>query len=407
MATLVCNSGSYTIVGASSVTARWLNCASGSYALTGTAATTRRGFSVVAASGSYTLTGSPINSNRISAAPAGYLIDGKDVQLFRGSRRLNVDSGSYAITGNTSLRLELAKYYDRGSYAVTGTAATLTWSNSRILAANSGSYTISSPGATLIYTFPGDIGEYLITGTAATLRRGKGLVAQTRSYAISPGPAVNLKWAHKFPSNPGSYAITGGIATLAYSSNTAKVIVASQGTYTVTGQAAGLSSTTRRIAADSGSYAITGIAAGLTNQFMPGAYLVTGTAAALRRTIIMAAAEGVYAIAGSAAGLNNVVEVVQGETGHYVIAGFSIPILARRYLVAEQGLYITTGADVFLRATRITASAGSYAITGSDATLSPSRTGRWRKSPTMSSTYAKQPRVSDHWDTQPPDAGVD
>src|SRR6185369_3697242 len=104
MASISCNSGAYTIIGAASILAFSLAVAAGSYTSTGTAASLVHGHPITATPGVYRLTGSSVSISRISAAPAGYLINGQTATLTVNSatKQVTATVGSYTYTGTTA-----------------------------------------------------------------------------------------------------------------------------------------------------------------------------------------------------------------------------------------------------------------------------------------------------------------
>src|SRR6185369_13806683 len=104
MASISCNSGAYTIIGAACILAFSLGVATGGYTSTGTAASLVYGHPITATPGVYTLTGSSVSISRINAAPAGYLINGQPATLAVNSatKQVTATAGSYTYTGTTA-----------------------------------------------------------------------------------------------------------------------------------------------------------------------------------------------------------------------------------------------------------------------------------------------------------------
>jgi hypothetical protein len=110
--------------------------------------------------------------------------------------------------------------------------------------------------------------------------------------------------SYTLPAAQGSYTITGSAAGL----RAARRVTASPGAYTLTGNAATLRAA-RRLTAAPGAYAITGNAANLIKGTAPkslqaaaGSYVITGRPAGLRAARRLAAAPGSYAITGFSTG---------------------------------------------------------------------------------------------------------
>src|SRR5678809_829768 len=180
------NSGSYTIVGSGSLLAFTLACASGSYAVTGTAASFVYGHPITAAVGSYSITGQSVSIDRLTAEPAGYILQGQAATLTHGIVGLLVaGSGSYAVTGST-----VAFHHDvpslNGVYSLSGTAATLIRSSGAFtMGAAVGSYILSGTASILQLDIPITPGDYRISGSTVTFRLGDSLAANTAAYIIT------------------------------------------------------------------------------------------------------------------------------------------------------------------------------------------------------------------------------
>lgn len=128
------------------------------------------------------------------------------------------------------------------------------------------------------------------------------------------------------------------------------------------------------IVASAGSYVLTGTAAGLKHGWVvaaaPGAYAMTGAAAALKHGYKVPATAGSYALTGSAAALKHGWKVPAG-VGSYALAGSVAGLALGRKVAAAAGSYAMSGAAAALKHGWVTAAApGSYAFLGSDAALS-------------------------------------
>jgi hypothetical protein len=404
MPTLQVNSGSYTIIGAASVTSWMLGCAVGVYALTGTVAGTVYGHPITALSGSYAITGTAIQTNRIAAEPAGYLIHGQDAGLEVFSNIVVAVSGAYAVTGSTAI-LEKAIVYNRGVYTVAGTDTTLNRSGSPTLVLAVGSYAITGSTAALESVVNIDSGDYNTTGTDATIRDGFGIVALVGSYAITNPAVANFRRTHRFTASETIYSIAGQAATLLeFSAGNAWQIAAEGSFYTYTGQSAGLGNA---IVAGEGTYTINSVGAGLYTPYVSGAYSITGTAAAFVHNRRIIAVAGVYTITGQIAILLTPTESLIAESGAYVIAG-QATLLADRLLVCNIGIYSHVGTAVFLRVPRIIIESGEYFLSGSAqfVNLSTSQSVRWKQQPVVLSAAQRQALAITTWDTQPEEPGI-
>lgn len=192
--TLGAVSGSYAITGGLTRLEATLTIDSGDYNTTGTAATLRRGKGFVALGGTYTITAGPqvllkaarkftgattsyaitgslANLNYVPNDAKFILIDGGSYTLtgqaatLRPTRKIDAVAGSYAISGKLVQIYRL--YANGGAYAITGTAATLIKST-RVIAANSGSYSIVSPQLVIDTTNKSNGGTFNSNTTSRT-----------------------------------------------------------------------------------------------------------------------------------------------------------------------------------------------------------------------------------------------
>jgi hypothetical protein len=157
-------------------------------------------------------------------------------------------------------------------------------------------------------------------------------------------------------------------------------LTAGSGSYTLTGQAAGLLAG-RTLAAAQGSYALTGQDAALlkgnTLAAAQGSYTLTGQDVALLRGLLLSAAQGSYALTGQDATLTYTplgAFSLTADQGSYALTGQSASLLWGPVLAAGQGSYTLNGQDATLTYTPVgayilTAGQGSYALTGQDVLL--------------------------------------
>lgn len=291
--------------------------------------------------------------------------------------------------------------------------------DSRYTNNNSGTYggsyflEIKTPSAgPTAYNLVAGVGTYTLAGSAAGLKWAHRLAAGTATYTYT-GATAGLKWGHKVGAASASYSIAGQPAVL----RATRKLAAAVGTYVLTGSAAGMSKG-RFMTAGTAAYTLTGFAAALrrmsrlvagvgsyTFAYQPAglkvakkmaagsaAYVLSGQAAGLRKSYRMAAGVGAYTIAGSAATLKRARKLVAGsgayvltgfpalleasglrlvaDDGAYTLSGFPATLYRGRKLIANTGTYTFAYQPVGLRhATRLSAQSGSYAYTGSDATL--------------------------------------
>lgn len=193
------------------------------------------------------------------------------------------------------------------------------------------------------------------------------LTASAGAYTVT-GNAASLELGRKVAAAAGSYAITGQTVTLQKNIP----IVAGAGSYAVTGAAASLLHD-KTLIASAGSYVITGtdaaLSKGLTLAASAGSYAVTGTDATLVHDFVLAASAGSYALTGTNATLTRNIPLI-ASAGSYALTGSAVSLEHGWKLVASAGSYAVTGTNVSLLYGReVVASAGSYAISGTDATL--------------------------------------
>lgn len=196
------------------------------------------------------------------------------------------------------------------------------------------------------------------------------LTAAQGSYSLT-GQAAGLRASRILTAAQGSYSLSGQDATLRKS----YPLVAAQGSYSLTGQPAGLA-VARVITAAQGSYALTGIAANLvygkTLAAEQGTYSLSGQAAGVRLARVMAASQGSYTLSGQPAGLR-ATRTLTAAQGAYTLSGQTANLFAARRLTAAQGAYTLTGIAAGLiysgSGPVLIAGMGGYSLTGQAAAL--------------------------------------
>jgi hypothetical protein len=212
-----------------------------------------------------------------------------------------------------------------------------------------------------------DAGSYATTGSNATLTVGHVVSTDAGSYATA-GSDATLTYARALMADAGSHAVTGSDATL---TQPARAITAEPGAYTTTGADATLQKSGIAMSVDAGSYAVTGADA----SFLRG-YALTSEA-------------GVYALTGSDATMHGrgtlTVRIMDGATliREEVLTPDTLATTPIELLTAERDAITSWPpfirlikaneqidvAEVWWTSPLATASPGSYAVTGSDATL--------------------------------------
>lgn len=173
----------------------------------------------------------------------------------------------------------------------------------------------------------------------------------------------------------GSYTSTGQAAGL----KTARRLSCANGTYALGGQATDLRRGVR-VQAALGSYAQAGQAIGFARAVrMPasiGSYAQSGQAATLRAARTLALGAGTLALTGRALAMHFGYRV-QFTAGSYAVAGQSLGALRGLRLTLANGFYSLTGEDVTLTFSAsdavLTAAAGTYTVGGQAAGLAVQR----------------------------------
>jgi|GEM_PF-1880721 len=199
--------------------------------------------------------------------------------------------------------------------------------------------------------------------------------------AVQPHPRIIMPRSAKFRrfnrttaksiiASAGSYAITGTNASLLLK----RKLAAGAGSYALTGTDAALR-LGKKLAAGAGSYAVNGVDATLLHAWKvslaAGSYTLTGTAATLLQARKIAAAAGAYALTGSDAGLITAAEkTLSAEAGSYAISGTSTALLHAWKATTVAGSFSISGTAAALAYGRkVAAGAGAYALTGVNAAL--------------------------------------
>jgi len=200
-----------------------------------------------------------------------------------------------------------------------------------------------------------------------TLANAYTIVAAQGAYTLT-GQAAALLRNRRIVAAQGIYALSGQAVTLKRN----VPITAAQGSYSLSGQSVNLLFK-RSMPATRGSYVLSGQSVNLLWKHLiaivQGAYTLTGQNVALTRNVPMAVGQGSYALSGQAASLlrNRLLGASQGA---YALSGQNVSFLKGRTLVASEGNYVLSGQNASLLAKKlITASFGSYALSGKSASL--------------------------------------
>jgi hypothetical protein len=334
--TLEAEGGSYALSGASAAleVGRVVGAAPGSYASSGTAAALELGYRMSADAGTYALAGT--------------------AAALRATRQLQAVPGTYAL-GGTTASLEIGARLDAagGSYALAGSSANLLWS-----------------GAPSTYTLEAEAGSYAQSGTAASLRASRALPAAGGTYTLAGGAAA-LRVARALAAQGGTLAVEGTAAAL----RATRLLGAAAGSYAASGAAAALVPA-YRLQADAGGYTVAGTSAALSYSGSTyvlvaeeGGFALSGQAADLRWTHVLPAAGGAYVATGAAAALI-AARQLDADGGSYALVGTAARTLAGREVAAAPGSYALSGQDAALSRTRVLeAVPGIFQLVGTPATL--------------------------------------
>ena len=200
------------------------------------------------------------------------------------------------------------------------------------------------------------------SGGAYTLTAAQGTFTET-------GNNAGLTAQRNISASQGSFAESGQSTGL----NAQRKIAASQGSFAESGQAADLTKTgSYSLTASQGSFAESGQVAGLTAQRKigaePGSISLIGQAATLTKTTagqyVLTAAGGAFAETGSAAGLAAQRNLAVSYAS-FALSGQTAGLLKGRSLQAAYGSFSETGQSTNLTAQRLLASsAGSIVLAG-------------------------------------------
>lgn len=214
------------------------------------------------------------------------------------------------------------------------------------------------------------------SGNYATLQTGYTVTYQPASSTGGP-TLVAVSWA---PAASTTYTLTASAGTFSLSGQAAGLLVSrrltcSAGTFSLSGQSASLNKVSR-VAADAGVFLLSGQTANLlANRSLTaanGTFTLTGQDAdfALGKRIL--ADVGTFSLSGQDATflLNR---VLASEFGEFTLSGQVASLLYNKSLTAEVGSFTLSGQDVnFLRSKTLIAEAGTFTLSGQDATLTRS-----------------------------------
>jgi hypothetical protein len=233
---------------------------------------------------------------------------------------------------------------------------------------------IAAPGATGTRTYSQPSSADKLFSTAEFFSANVySLIASTGSFALS-GQAAGLKVARRLVAEAGVFTLTGQAAGIGKS----YPLVAAAGAFVLTGQAATLRAT-RLLSAAPGSFTLTGVAAWLKIAYRlaagTGSFVVTGQAASLYRGYTLVAGAGAFTLTGQAAGLLHA-RVLAAATGSFSLTGQAATFRRALRLSAGPGAFTLTGLDAGLNVagnSALAAETGAFVLTGQAAGLRATR----------------------------------
>lgn len=257
------------------------------------------------------------------------------------------------------------------------------YSASETLASTSVAKKIGRRG-TSAQTFNGMIGSVQVNSWSPAVEADADVWAM-QLYLESRSRLHSLNWlgrrTYSFASGGGAYTLTAAQGSFALTGQAAglratRLVSAAQGSFSLSGQSAALK-VGRKVTAAQGSFALTGQDAALratrTVSAAVGSFTLTGQAANLRATRLLTAAYGTFTLTGQAA---NLVKGMPGaytltaSQGSFALSGQSVGLIAARHLAAGQGAFALTGQAAGLSVTRrIVAACGSFTLSGQAASL--------------------------------------
>lgn len=191
------------------------------------------------------------------------------------------------------------------------------------------------------------------------------LTAAAGSFTLS-GQAAGLKRSRRLSAAAGALVLTGRTALL----TRGRRYIANAGTFALVGQSAGLKAQ-RAITGGGGAVALTGFAVGLrvtrVLPAVPGAYVLSGQPALFETGKKLVGSPGAFALSGKAVNLV-FSRRLPAEVGVFALSGQDAALDLVRKMGSEAGAFVITGADVGLKlGRRLPVEAGQYVLAGSDA----------------------------------------
>lgn len=301
-----------------------LTAAQGSFSESGQAAILKRGLILPSGQGGFSETG------QAATLKHGYLI--------------TAAQGSFTHNGQTSILLKqsvLTAAY--GSFSTNGQSALLEYG--RIFVSNYGAFALSGQAATLnrVKSLQSDVGAFSDTGQSASLLHNRLTSAAYGAFTLS-GQDASLR-QFKLIATYGSYTLAGYAATL--SKSTSLTIAAGVGTFTHTGQDAGLYKNYPLTAAHS-TLSLTGQASillyGRAVSAAHSAFTLSGQNATIQHTWGVTASHGAFTATGQTAALLYG-HTTSASNGAFTLSGQAANLIVPASLSAGSGTFTLSGQD--------------------------------------------------------------
>jgi len=195
--------------------------------------------------------------------------------------------------------------------------------------------------------------------------------------SLTSGAARDINWdCRQVAGTTGRMEDNGLVAFSVALATTGYTLNLESGSYALSGAAATLLKT-KLLALTAGAYALTGLAATLFKGYSlalnVGGYALSGQALTTLATRLLNLAAGGYSLSGQNATLAKGY-LFNAETGSYLLSGQAAALLAGRLLNLQTGSYLLTGQAATLLATLLLSlNTGSYALTGQPLTTLAAR----------------------------------
>jgi len=235
------------------------------------------------------------------------------------------------------------------------------------LSCDSGSYALSGQSTSFNSSRPADRGLFTLIGREASLKRGYRLAADQATFNATL-IASDLSVGKSVSADTCSYELTGNDATLSRSASTAYTLNTGAGGYSLSGNTAEAFAA-RRLAADAQSYAASGIDVALKRNYrlttITGAFALTDNAVGVLRGIRLPVdAAGVTLAGFNTSLIKGISKFLLASPQSYTANGSDIELAPRRKLSADTSGFVVSGSALsFNYARRLVAAVASTELT--------------------------------------------